>query len=108
MQELGKNGVGSLLIQIAGRLVSQHQRRLVGERASDCDSLLLTARQFRWPMLEPLSQAQHPQQFPGPLCRGFGTCTPYELGKHDIFDCVELWQQMMELVNEPQQLTPQA
>ena len=39
--EFGKDDVGSMLVEIAGRLVRQHQRGLVGERAGYRDTLLL-------------------------------------------------------------------
>ena len=34
-------------VEVAGRLVGQHDRRVVGERARDGDALLLAARELR-------------------------------------------------------------
>lgn len=43
VEELSEHRVGGVLVEVAGRLVGEHQRRLVGERAGDRDALLLTA-----------------------------------------------------------------
>ena len=45
-EELAKDGIGGMLVEIAGRLVGEHQRRLVGERPGDRDALLLPAREL--------------------------------------------------------------
>ena len=46
-----------LRVDVAGRLVGEHDLGPAGERARDGDALLLTARQLRRPMLEPRAQA---------------------------------------------------
>ena len=43
LEEFGKNDVGGMFVEVAGRFVSQHQRRAVGERAGDRDALLFAA-----------------------------------------------------------------
>ena len=43
VQEFGEDDVGRMLVEIPRRLVGQDQRRLVGQRASDRDALLLAA-----------------------------------------------------------------
>ena len=58
VQEFGEDDVGGVLVEIAGRLVGEHQRRLVGERAGDRDALLLAARQLRRAMVEPLRRGR--------------------------------------------------
>jgi len=42
-KEFGEHHIGSGLIKVSGRLVSQHQRGPVGERAGNRDALLLAA-----------------------------------------------------------------
>ena len=42
-EEFGEDDVGGGLVEIAGRLVGEHQRGPVGERAGDGDALLLAA-----------------------------------------------------------------
>jgi hypothetical protein len=39
-----------VVIQVAGRLVSENKCRVVGQSSGDCDALLLTAAQFRGPV----------------------------------------------------------
>ena len=41
-------------VEIAGRFVGEQQRRIVGERASDRDALLLAARELRRIMMSAL------------------------------------------------------
>jgi hypothetical protein len=53
-KEFGENAVSGLLVEVASRLIGKDQRRLVGERAGDRDSLLFTARQLRRPVIQPL------------------------------------------------------
>src|SRR6476661_906534 len=48
VQEFGEDRIGGVLVEIAGGLVGQDERRLVGERARDRDTLLLTTRQLGW------------------------------------------------------------
>jgi hypothetical protein len=44
------------LIEVAGRLVAEHQARLVDERARDGDALLLAARQLAGPVLDAVAK----------------------------------------------------
>src|SRR3546814_12598124 len=43
-EEFSKNDIGSMFVQIAGRLVSTNKGRAVGERASVGDALLFASR----------------------------------------------------------------
>ena len=75
-EELGEDDVGGVLVEIAGRLVGQHQRRLVGERAGDGDALLLAARQLRRAMIEPLGKPERAEQLLGALRRAAAGSAP--------------------------------
>src|SRR3546814_13408093 len=46
-EEFSKNDIGSMFVQIAGRLVSKNKGRAVGERASDGDALLFARSEER-------------------------------------------------------------
>ena len=46
-QEFGENPVGGALVEVAGWLVGQHQRRPVGKRPCNRDPLLLAAGKLR-------------------------------------------------------------
>ena len=70
LEEFGEDDVGGMLVEIAGRLVGEDQRRPVGERAGDRDALLLAARQLGRAMVEPLGEAERAEQLLGPLARG--------------------------------------
>ena len=61
-EELGEDGVGGRLVEIAGGLVGEHQRRLVGERTGDRDTLLLAAGQLRRAVVEPRAKPERGQQ----------------------------------------------
>jgi hypothetical protein len=56
--EFSEHGVGGMLVEVPGGFVGKHQRRLVGQSASNGDALLLAARELRRAMLEPLRQAE--------------------------------------------------
>ena len=64
-EEFGEHRVGGRFVEVAGRLVGEHQRRAVGERAGDRDALLLAARQLGRAMVEPLRQAERAEQLLG-------------------------------------------
>ena len=49
---------GGVLVEIAGRLVGEQQRRAHDQRARDRDALLLAARQHARPVLEALAPAR--------------------------------------------------
>src|SRR3546814_3454641 len=55
-EEFSKNDIGSMFVQIAGRLVSKNKGRAVGERASDGDALLFASRKLAWAMTEAMAE----------------------------------------------------
>src|SRR3546814_13989065 len=57
-----KNDIGSMFVQIAGRLVSMNNGRAVGERASDGDAPLFASRKLTWPMTEAMAESKSRQQ----------------------------------------------
>ena len=87
VEELGEDGVGGMLVEVAGGLVGEDQRRLVGERAGDRDALLLAARELRRPMVEPLGKAERAEQLPARArVRRLGLGAADELRQDDILD----------------------
>ena len=46
-----------IVVEIAGRLVSENDRRFVGEGSGDCDTLLLTPTQLRRPVAASIAEA---------------------------------------------------
>jgi hypothetical protein len=49
-------------VEIAGRLVSENDCRVVGESSGDCDTLLLTAAQFRRPVTASVAEADRVEE----------------------------------------------
>ena len=107
VEELTEHRVGGVLVEVAGRLVGEHQRRLVGERAGDRNALLLTAGELGRTMVQTLSQSERAKQLPRPLMRGLHIGTVHQLRKDDILHRVELRKQMVKLVDEAEQLAPE-
>jgi hypothetical protein len=58
IEEFAEHDIGGGFVEVAGRLVGEDQRWLVGERAGDGDALLLAARQLGGPVLEALAEAE--------------------------------------------------
>ncbi len=92
--------VGGFRVEIAGRLVGQQHPRAVGDRARDGDALLLAAGQFRRTMALALGEAKIAQE----LARPGGGLRARKPGDHlrqnEVFQRRELWQQVMELIDE--------
>ena len=68
-QEFGQHHVGSALVQIAGRLVRQHQGRPIGERTGDRHALLLTPGELVRSMGQPVAEPERGQKLG---CAGLG------------------------------------
>lgn len=58
IEEFAEDGVGRVLVEIAGGLIGKDERRLVGEGSSDSDALLFAARKFRRTVVETSGKAE--------------------------------------------------
>jgi len=100
VEESPQHTLAGGVIEVAGRLVTEQNFGLVGERAGDRDPLLLTAREARRAMPGAGRQADPIEQpgrlFPRQPARHRGD----HLRQHDIFERREFRQQMMELVDK--------
>jgi len=76
-QQIG-DSIGGRTIEVAGRLVTQQQRRIENQRAGDCGALLFTSRQFRRPMIESIAKPHLREQLPGTtiVTRSFAVSLP--------------------------------
>ena len=93
--------LGRVLVEIAGRLVGQEERRPHHERAGDRDALLLAARQHARPVLEALGEADALEQARGALA-ALGGRLARDAQRHlGVLDRAELRQQVVELEHEP-------
>ena len=106
-EEFGEHAVGGRLVEIAGRLVGEHQQRAVGERAGDRDALLLAARQLARPVVRRWARPSWPSRSAARSSRLGLLGAVDELRQHDILDRVEIGQQMVELVDEAERVAAQ-
>jgi len=107
-EELAEHGIGGVLVEIACRLVGENERRFVCESPGYGDALLLAAGKLGRPVIEPLRQSKRAKQLSRPLVRGRGIRAVDQLRKHHILDRIELGQQVMELVDEPEKVSAEA
>ncbi len=61
-EEFGEDEVGGAFVEIAGGLVGEDQRGLVGEGAGDGDSLLLAAGELGGLVGQPFGEAERAEQ----------------------------------------------
>ena len=90
LHELVEHAVGGRFVEIARRLVGEHQQGPVRQRARDRDALLLPALQLARLVMQPLAEPQPPEQVGGALLRLGLPRAAYELRQHDILDRVEI------------------
>ena len=92
-------------VQIAGRLIGEDQRRIVGQRPSDRNALLLASRQLRRIVMPAIVQADFVEQRLGPLG---GVAAAGDLHRHlDVLDGGERRHQVEELEHEADLLAAQ-
>src|SRR5215471_16655938 len=63
LAQQGHHIAGILIVEIAGRLVGENERRIIGERPGNRNTLLLTATELRRPMVASISQSYTVQEF---------------------------------------------
>ena len=99
-QELAKDYVGRMLVEIAGRLIGKDERRTVRKRTGNRHALLLATGELRWTMIEPILEAKRAEQVLCPLCCRAMIGSADELRQDDIFPRIEFGQQVMKLVDK--------
>ena len=93
----------ALLVEVAGRLVGEHQRRIVHKRPGDRDTLLLTAGQFVRQMVDAVRDAENFQKLVDVRIRELPSV---EQGGHDdVFKRCEYGDQIVILENKADVLT---
>src|SRR5437660_7208348 len=93
-------------VEVSGRLIGQQDARLIDQGTGDGGTLHLAAGQFARPMPEPLAQADSFQEFHAPPPQWLTLAQPAPRGmldhlRHqDVFERIELRQQVVELEDE--------
>jgi hypothetical protein len=95
----GRDGVGGLLIEVPGGLITQEEMRLHDQGPRQCDSLFFPAGKLGWPVFHSILKAYLSNQFASAL---FGMVTVFRnqrRGEH-ILDYGTLRQQAVILKDE--------
>ena len=107
-EEFGEDDVGGGLVEIAGGLVGEDQRRAVGERAGDGDALLLAARKLARAVGRAARRGRACRAAPRPArCASARVGAADQLREDDILERGEIGQQMVELVDEAERVAAQ-
>ena len=93
-----ENLVAGPAIEVSGRLVGEDDLGSGDECSGDSDALLLTARQFRWPVGEPVSQSDGLHDSIEPLL--VRLAAGEEIGKGDVLQCREAGDEVVRLEDE--------
>jgi len=93
-------------IQIAGRLVGEHDDRIVGQRTGERDALLLAARELRRVMVSAIGQSHLVEQ---PSCAGGRVASACNFHRNaDVLEGGQRRNEMEELEDEPDLLAAQS
>ena len=87
-------------VQVAGRLVGEQDRRIVGQRARDRHALLLAARQLRRIVMAAIARARLRRAAPRPARRRRRHAGDLHRHEH-VLERGQRRQQMEELEHEP-------
>ena len=89
-------------VEIAGRLVGEHELRLGDQGASHRRALPLAAGELRGPVGEAFGEPDPRENRRRALPRRLGIHAPYQQRHRDILEGREFRQEMVELVDEAQ------
>ena len=98
--------VGRCRVQVAGRLVGEHDRGPVDQRAGDGDALLLAAGQLRRPVRQPVAEADGGDQRVVPLLVGLAAGERER--QHDVLLGRQHRHEVEGLEDEAEPVAPQA
>src|SRR3546814_16141831 len=96
-EEFSKNDIGSMFVQIAGRLVSKNKGPAVGERASDGDALLFASRKLAWALAEAMAETYRREQDFRTRARYAGVGIPDHVRQYSILNHATIRQNMTHL-----------
>ena len=99
---------GGASVEVAGRLVGEHARRLGDQRARQRHALALTAGQLTRAMRGALGEPDALEQRPRPGAGRLRRFAPDVQRHGDVLERAELGQEMMELVDETERAVAHA
>ncbi len=88
-------------VQVPGRLIRQQQLGRIRQGPTKRHPLLFPPGKLRRPMPRPRGNPHARQQIPRPHLGRTGRNTIGQLRQHNVFQGRKLWQQVMELIDEP-------
>ncbi len=107
--EEGENLLRALGVQVASRLIRQNEGRLADQGPSHRHPLLLTARKLTWASSSTPFESYRPQDPSRLLSVLVVDASPTKRQReHDVFDCGQRRDQVVELENESEFLPPQS
>ena len=106
--EQRRDVLAGLVVQLAGRLVGDEQRRPVRQRARDRDTLHFAAGELRGQMIGPIGQTDVIQQLARPGAALAGGDTGFGLRQLDVLGGAEHRQQEEALEDESDACEPKA
>src|SRR5512134_550136 len=94
-------------VEVAGRLVSEHKSRILHEGPRNGYPLLFTAGKFTRPVNQTGGKSEITEQSACLLLGRLIAFSADQPGQHDVFQCVEFRQQVVELEYETDALVPE-
>ena len=91
---------GVRVVEVAGRLVRQHQRRIVEDRAAERHALLLAPGELCWIVRRALQHADLGEQLPRAVARPARDATAVACREQDVLDRGQPRQQQERLEDE--------
>src|ERR1043166_4691326 len=100
LRERAEHVIRGTWVEVAGGLIGEQDARRVGDGAGDRDALLLAAREFRRPVIEPVLEAEVVQQFGRPALRLVAREAADHLRQQHVLERRKFPEQMMQLIDE--------
>src|SRR6516164_2502783 len=92
--------VAALAVEVACRLVSKHEHRIVNERTGDGDTLLLTTGELVWAVLQTVAETDKLQRSCGSPSAFVGRHPRIKQRQFDILECGRARKQVKPLKDE--------
>ena len=102
-----KKAVACSRVQVSRRFVGQYQSGVLHERPRNGNPLLFAAGKLTWSVNQTGREPELAEQSPGLLRSSFIRHSADQSRQHDIFQCIELRQEMVKLEHETDAPVPE-